>query len=146
MMASKTRIKIGDIVQIPLSDGRFVAGRIYKEASIGIYKRVFDRHVSMSDIEHLPTAFVIACFDTAIKDGTWLIIGNMPFAASEDSWAPPRYIQDIINPDRYRIYHKGKMHKASKDETNGLEKAQIYKPEQLIERILSEVDEGWEAR
>ncbi|WP_197529178.1 Imm26 family immunity protein [Aeoliella mucimassa] len=135
----RTAGKIGDVIEIPLSNGNFAAGRLYRESSIGIFSRKFRSHVRIEELVDLSIAFVVGCFDTAITKGNWPTIGNIPFDDSEDAWAPPRYIQDIINPSKYRIYHHGEMRPADPSEIAGLEKAQVYKPEQLVERIEREL-------
>ncbi len=139
-MADRIRRRVGDIVQIPLPNGLFAAGRLYKEASIAISAKLFQQPVSLTDVKPTSVAFVTACFDTAITDGSWPIIGRIPFDNDEDAWAPPRYVEDIIKAGTYRIYHKGQMRAATSAEVRGLEKAEMYKPDQLVERIIRELD------
>lgn len=130
---------VSDVVEIPLPDGTYAAGRLYNDASIGIFDARFSSPISINQVEKLPTAFVTACLDSAIDDGTWRVIGKIPFENSEEEWAPPRYIEDIVEPGNYDIYYKGKIRPATKDEIIGLEPAIMLTADGLIERIRKEI-------
>lgn len=138
-MTRKVKHKLGDVVSIPLPDSRYAAGRLFRDASIGVFAVIFDKPPAIEDVANRPTAFVTGCFTSAIKDGHWKVIGTIPFSNDDEAWGPPTYIQDFINPKKFRIYHMGKMRPATADEVRGLGKAEMYKPEQLVDRILREL-------
>jgi hypothetical protein len=39
--------RIGDIFQVPLPDGRFAYGKVFRDASVGIYETIFDTPASL---------------------------------------------------------------------------------------------------
>jgi len=51
---------------------------------------------------------------------------------------PNQFIQDIINPLQFRIYHPntGEMKAATKQEVMGLECAAVWEPEHIEDRLL----------
>jgi hypothetical protein len=140
-MTQHVKPKLGDIVRIPLRYGRYAYGRIYNDTVVGLYSCITKKPCSADEIAEKEIVFYAGVFDTAIKSGKWKIIGSKPFAENEDSWPPPQYIQDIINPDKYQIYYKGEIRPASPEEIKGLDRAVIYKPEQLVEQIENELTE-----
>jgi len=131
--------KLGDIVDIPLPNGSFAFGRLYNDASIGVYDLIALSSLSVDEISKYKIRFFSGVFDTYIKNGNWKIIGNIPFEKQDDSWPPAQYIQDIINPDKYSIYYKGEIIAASKEEISGLEQQIMRKPEELVELICKTI-------
>ncbi|KZN60871.1 Imm26 family immunity protein [Pseudoalteromonas luteoviolacea] len=131
----RVKFKIGDIVKVPVVDNLFVYGRILNDASIEIYNKVFDELVDVNELKGLGVLFDCGIFSTAIKNGEWEIIGHIPFENEEDSWPKPKFIQDIINREKFCIYYKGERVQASKDEIINMDEQAMYKPEQLVERI-----------
>jgi len=132
---AKVKYSIGDIVMIPVSDVLFVFGRLLQDASIAIYS--FSSQVIV-DVQQLVGKEVLVdpgVFDTNIANGQWKIIGNIPFSTADESWPSPKYVRDVINPNKYRIYYKGEMKPANEQEVEGLEKQVMYKPEELVEEI-----------
>jgi hypothetical protein len=135
----RIRYAMGDVVQIPLSDGRFAFGRVLNDAAIAVYAIVSRETKPVEEVVGSEIAFCVGVFDTAIRDGSWPIIGSCAFQNDEDSWPPPTFVQDVIDPRKYSICEKGEVRPASAKEVRGLEPAQIYKPEHLVERIEEEL-------
>jgi hypothetical protein len=100
----RTRRKIGDVYAIPLPNGKYAFGRIFKDAGIGVYKHIGN------NIEGKPMAeefqFNVGVFDYVLKSGDWTVVENRPFKNEEEEWPPPYYIKDL-NTGKYSIYHKG---------------------------------------
>lgn len=138
-MEKCVRHRLGDLVAIPLQDGRFAFGRLYNDATIAILDHVSCDAPSVAELAEAQTLFFAGVFDTAIKDGSWKIIGNIPFESEDGAWPPPRAIQDVLDPSKFRIYHRGQMSAVSREDARGLEEALMYKPEQLVARIHKEL-------
>ena len=146
MNRKKIRYKIGDIVAIALPNKSYAYGRIFNDSTIGIYKTVTKTIEPPEKVSQSETAFYAGFFDTKILNGDWSIVGSQKFANDEEAWPPPKYVQDILNPQRYRIYHKGIMLTATKDEIKGLDKTIMYKPESLESKIMTELLQDKEHR
>ncbi|WP_336774759.1 hypothetical protein [Paenibacillus sp. MMO-58] len=57
----RTRIKLGDVYLIPLSDGRFAFGRRFKDSCIAIYRYIAD---STEDIpQEEDYQFIVGVYD-----------------------------------------------------------------------------------
>lgn len=134
---AKVKYKIGDIVMIPVSNSLFVFGRLLKDASIAIYTFSSQKVVDVHELIGKEMLFDPGVFDTSITNGEWTIIGNIPFNNSDESWPSPKFIQDVIDPNKYRIYYKGVMTPATVKQVKGLEKQVMYKPDELVKEIKS---------
>jgi immunity protein 26 of polymorphic toxin system len=133
--AKRKRIRpnVGDIFQIPLLDGRFAYGKVFRDASVGIYQKIFDSP-TLPPIR-APFAFIVGLYDDILKSGKWHIIGHEPFESEEDEWPPPNFVLDEISGE-YSIYHKGEMRPSSEDECHGLERAAVWDAHHVIDRIM----------
>jgi hypothetical protein len=125
--------KVGDIFQIALPDGRFAYGKVFRDASVGIYQKTFDSPVT-TPIES-GFAFTVGHYDDILKSGVWPIIGHEPFASAEEEWPPPHFIKDIITGD-YSIYNKGVIRSSTEDECRGLEPAAVWDSDHVINRLM----------
>ncbi len=134
----RQKYRLGDIVQIRLDQHKFTYGQLLNDASIGVFNIISDSVVSSEELEGLDKIFYSGVFDTSIVNGDWLVVGNIPFENEEESWAPPVYIQDIINPEKYRIYYRGEMRPATKEQIVGLEKQAMRKPRELLD-VLNKI-------
>jgi hypothetical protein len=124
--------KPGDIVCIPLDSSSFMAARVLRDSSIEVFNRVFDQPPEVGELNGLGILCTPGVFGTAIANGSWKVIGHIAFADDELSWPRPRFVRDLLQPDQYRIYDRGKMRPAKLAEICGLEEQRMFKPEQLI--------------
>jgi len=130
------RPKPGDVIQIPLPNGRFAYGRLYKDASIAIYGEMSDRPLS-PPIGSRQYAFVVGIYREVLTSGDWPRIGHDPFQGTEDMYPPPMSIKDPIT-GAYSIYHKGHVIPASDTECIHLEPAAAWNAHHVIERIMKQ--------
>jgi len=125
--------RIGDIFQVPLPDGRFAYGKVFRDASVGIYETIFNTPASVP----IKSAFVfiVGLYADVLKSGTWPIVGHEPFASADEEWPPPHFIKDVISGE-YSLYHKGIIRPSSETECRGLEQAAVWDADDIIDRIL----------
>jgi len=127
-------LKLGDVAAIPLRDGRFGYGRQFHDAALGILDITSLQILPISSLLGRTTAFFVSyCEPTDHPE--WIYVGKWDFTNEEDAWGPARYVQDAINPDIFRIYERGKMRPATKEETQGLSRAVLLFPEHVRELI-----------
>ncbi len=129
----RIRPQVGDIFQIPLPNGRFAYGKVFRDASVGIYQKIFDSPAELPIKS--PFAFIVGLYDDVLKSGMWPIVGHEPFESKESEWPPPHFVEDIISGE-YSIYHKGEMRPSSEDECRGLERAAVWDAHHVIDRIM----------
>ncbi|HEV8427555.1 MAG TPA: immunity 26/phosphotriesterase HocA family protein [Pyrinomonadaceae bacterium] len=136
---ARIKVKIGDVFQIPLPDGGFAYGRVYDDASVGIYSRVSDQPLQ-PPIGSRSFLFIVGLYSDILENGQWRIIGHDAFGADESTWPPPYFVRDVISGE-YQIYHKGLLTPAESHEVVGLEEAAVYDANHIIDRILKEISE-----
>lgn len=125
---------LGAVCQISLPDGRYAYGRIFKDASIAIYRTVTLRPKS-PPIGEREYRFVVGIYDDVPGSARCPIVGQDAFAVNEDPWPPPCKVVDPIT-GALRIYHRGEMRPATDDDgTDGLERAAVWDLDHLTERI-----------
>ena len=136
----RIKVKPRDVFQIPLPDGRFAYGRVYDDASIGIYSTTTDEplHPPIGSRSYL---FFVGLYSDILEKGFWQIIGHDAFAPDESSWPPPYFVRDIISGD-YQIYHRGEMRPAKPEEVEGLEEAAVYDSQHIVQRIMKSESAG----
>jgi hypothetical protein len=71
---------------------------------------------------------------TENKRRHWVVVGNAPL---DDSLLnpPPRFIQDALRKDLFRIYEKGQFSPATKEECIGLEREAVWDPTHAEDRL-----------
>jgi hypothetical protein len=94
------RIKIGDIIEIPLSDGRKAfAQYVFSDQKIGPLIQVFDlmteREIQIDELKDAGALFppVSTGLRAAIRTGMWNIIGHIPV----EGFIHPRFISTLYN-------------------------------------------------
>ncbi len=132
-------LRLGDIIAIPLGKLGFGYARSYRDVTLGIYDYVTPQIESLENIVDNKIAFFVSYCDPNPHDMDWIFLGKQRFSHPEETWGPPTYIQDVLNPNEFRIYHKGIMRNASKSEVMELEKQQLFFPEHIRERIIREI-------
>lgn len=132
----RKRVKPGDVFQIPLPDGRYAYGRVYDDASVGIYSRITEDPL-LPPIGSRDFLFIVGIYSDILQKEHWKIIGHDAFAPDESSWPPPYFVRDMIS-GKYQIYHKGLFRAAEPGEVRGLEEAAVYDSDHIIDRILAE--------
>lgn len=134
----RKRIKIGDVYAIPLPNGKYAFGRIFKDAGIGIYKYIGE------SIEDIPKdeeyQFIVGVYEYVLKSGDWTVVENRPFKSDDEAFPPPACINDSLS-GKHSIYHKGEIRNATKSECEGLEIAAIWADNHIIDRIMG--DDKW---
>ena len=136
-MTSKTAIQkrvVGGIVRIDLGDGFHAYARVLDDASYAIYDCRVNGELPIDRIISSPILFQVAVMDHAVKRGRWVVVGSVPL---DDSLMnpQPKFIQDALQKDVFRIYHEGKIRPARKEECVGLECAAVWEPNHVEDRL-----------
>jgi hypothetical protein len=125
---------VGAVVKIPFNGKWFTYGQILDDAEVVIFDARTDCELSMDEITNQPIICRVAVSNHAITKGRWLKVGKYPI--SEELKKPiPKYIQDILQPDRFEIYCDGMIRPSTREECIGLERAAVWEPEHVEERI-----------
>jgi hypothetical protein len=94
-------VKVGDVIEIPLSDGRSAYAQYVHKDKMGPMIRIFDvltdQKIPVEQLRKARLLFppVITGLLAAIRTGLWKKIGHMP-------------VQEFVYPNFYRIQSKWK--------------------------------------
>lgn len=129
----RNKMRLGDVYEIPLPNGRVAFARLYKEYTLAVYKNFY------TDISELPLSeeysFFVGAYKDLLQDGEWKIVSNRPFAADEEAWPPPQCIKDKIS-GKYSLYYKGNILPSSEEECKELEHVAAWDRNHIIDRIM----------
>ena len=136
MKTSKQQRTIGAIVKVPLEKGFYRYGRILQGTSFAFYDiRSKEGQIDLAKIVSSPVLFIISVSNYAVTDGRWAKIGKLPLEKEFD-FLPPRYTQDLLSPDKFKIiYSNGTVKQATRKECSGLERFAVWQPQQVEERL-----------
>jgi len=87
----KMKLKIGDIVEVPLSNGRKAYGKyVFWDKKMGPLLQIFDllivdNDINLAELEDAKHLFppVITGLFAAVKTGLWKVVGNLPVSSFE---------------------------------------------------------------
>ena len=135
----KRRLKLGDIYEIPLSDGKNAYGRLYKECTLAIYK---ERGNDISELQLIDEyQNFLAVYKDLLQDGEWKVVGNIRFCSEEEAWPPPKCVIDAITKIG-SLYYKGEIKPCSYEECKDLEIAAVWDRQHVVEHLMG--DDKWE--
>jgi immunity protein 26 of polymorphic toxin system len=133
---AKQRFRPSDVFQIALPNGKYAYGRVYRDASVGIYKQLSD-DPNTPPIGSRDFMFFVGMYEDILTSGKVPIVGRDRFENEEAAWPPPYSVKDSIT-GAYRLYHKGKMRPSSKEEAGHLEPAAVWDLHHITDRIMAE--------
>lgn len=106
-MAKRTKYKLGDVFLIELENGLKTVGRIIKKSSSAVFLIVYKINpvkskceIKLNELEKEEDLFMQWCYDTALKNGMWEIISNIPV---EEDFEMPYFSTDDGNGKYYLI-------------------------------------------
>lgn len=128
-----TRRIVGDIVKIPLGDGTHTYARVLPEATFAFYDSHVAEDLAAEEVVKKTILFFVAVMHHAVKKGRWPIVGHIPMDESLQS--PPKFIQDALDKNKFEIYAHGRSRPATQQECIGLERAAVWEPEHVEDRL-----------
>jgi hypothetical protein len=140
------RLKVGDIFEIPLHDGRMAYGRYLMLSRMGPIIQVFslksEKNVELNEIIKSPELFppIITGLFAAIKSGFWKVIGNIPYDGSyHPKFLSTNYTQDGHANIWYLWDEENEtiLGKELPNKFKGLEYLVVWDPPSVVERIES---------
>lgn len=131
----KRKLKLGDVYKIPLPDGRFAYGRLFKEFTLGIYKDILEEGKVLPSNEKY--MFFVGVYKDLLQDGEWTVIENRPFLTDDDAWGPPLCVIDKLS-GKYSMYLRGQIIPSTKEACEGLEQAAAWDRNHVIDRIMGD--------
>jgi len=134
MKTKGQRRTVGSILAVPLGDGTFCFAITLPEADFGFFDARLTEPVLSPDLLSKPILFRVAVHKSAYNKGRWLKVGTLE-VPSELLKAVPTFIQDKLNPEQFEIYLGGDIHPATREQCEGLERAAVWDPEHIEDRL-----------
>lgn len=132
--------KVGNVVSIPLGGGRFAFGWLLTFPLIAFFDWAEERE--RPPIESLvgrPIAFRIWVMGRAVKQGMWSVIGHESPSAS--LLEPPTFVKSDSISGALSLTRKGSEEtSATRAECLGLERAAVWDPEHVVDRLNDHFD------
>ena len=130
------RVKLGDIVAIPLPDGMFAFGREF-ESGLGVYdhvgKTVFDTPKGIRRF-----LFIVGVITQDLNSGQWPKIGKDSDLPKDSVGWERGYIQDALNGSLLIYDHEsGQSHIATDEECRGLEQVAAWGAGHVVDRVMA---------
>ena len=126
--------QVGDIFEIRLPNEQFAYGKVFRDASVGIYEKIFSSRAEPPIKSTF--AFIVALDLDILRSGIWPIVSYEAFSSVEEEWPPPVCLKDRFSGD-YSIYHKGKIRIATEAECVGLAADGVWDVAHVIDRIMA---------
>jgi hypothetical protein len=133
-MAKRQKRTLGDVVLIDLGDGLYGYARTLEEALYAFYDCHTKQVLPVDEIVRRPVLFQVAVMDHAVKSGRWKVLGNVALDGALLN-PPARFIQDPLRPDQFSLYEKGRTRPATRAEAVGLERAAVWEPSHVEDRL-----------
>ena len=126
----------GDVIQINLGNGYYSFGCATFN-SVAFYDFRSNEVPEINEIVNKPILFTLWVMDYAYKkNGDFKIMGNIPI--NDKLNEPPKYFkEDPISKKLYIYWENGDTHQiaATYDECSGLERAAVWDPDHIIDRL-----------
>lgn len=135
MAKKKRKPQVGDVFQVALPNGRYAYGRVFKDATVGIYSQITDAP-NAAPIGSRDFLFHVGIYDDVLRSGEWPVIGHDPFGSGESAWPPARYIKDPISGE-YSIYFKGEIRPAAAEDCASMEQAAVWDASHIVDRVMN---------
>jgi hypothetical protein len=132
----KTRRVVGDIVAVPMGDGRFGLAWVLAEPLMAFLEYVAQSADAVAAVEPWgkPVAFRVWVMNRAVTDGLWPVVAHNEVPAQLAT--PPLFFkQDPLSGALSTTRGGFEEWPASPDEVRGLERAAVWTPKQVVERL-----------
>ena len=130
--------KEGAFIEIPLPNGKLSYGRIMANANYAFYNIYTENKIiDIKEILEKDILFIVSVYKSAITMGRWKQIGVKELEINFQV-IPEKFIEDQLNPGHFEIYNPntGEIISTTKDKCIGLERAAVWEPEHVEERII----------
>jgi hypothetical protein len=139
-------IKVGDVFEITLSDGRYAYGQyVFRDQKMGPIVQIFDliseEHVSIGQLGSVRSLFppIITGLFAAIRTGMWKVIGRRPV----EGFAYQNFVSTLFDDKtgKARIWFLWNGEKSIKlgpqlpKEYKNLEYLMVWNPPDVVKRI-----------
>jgi hypothetical protein len=132
--AKKTKRVVGDIVKVQLQDGKISYAMALPHAVFAFFDYYGGDCLDVVQVVQFPVLFRLFVMDYAVTSGRWPVVGHVE-PSPEFLSEPTFFKQDPISK-RFFIYIGGKDLPATREDIEGLERAVVWDPEHVEDRLM----------
>ena len=134
MRTKGQRRLVGSVVKIPLEREWHSYARVLPEPLCAFYDCRTRADLTVEEIVLKDVLFRLWVMNRALTSGRWEIVGKAPLSDGQ-LVAVPFFKQDALDPRKVSIYLDGKERPATPAECSGLERAAVWDPEHVEDRL-----------
>lgn len=131
--AKKIKRQAGDVVAVKLEDGSFSFGVVLEEPLMAFYDYNSRELPELKAIVAKPVLFKVWVMNSAVESGRWEVIGST--SLTPELASTPRFFKQSPLNKRLTVYFKGEETPSTKDECQNLERAAVWDPEHVEDRL-----------
>jgi hypothetical protein len=124
----------GAIVRIPLDLDWHTYARILEPPLMAFYDCRTDHNVDALVVVSKPILFKIWVHKRAVTSGRWQKVSLLPLEP-ELQVTPIFFKQDRLDPRKFYLYRAGQEVQATREQCIGLERAAVWEPEHVEDRL-----------
>lgn len=132
--AKKPKRNVGDVVKIQLQDGYVSYAIVLPHALIAFFDYHGQDCLDVAQAAQLPVLFRLLVMDYAVISGRWPIVGHVD--PSPDLLTEPSFFKQDPISKKFFLYVGGRDFPASREDIEGLERAAVWDPEHVEERLI----------
>jgi len=134
MSKVRQRRIVGAILEVPLDERWHTYAQTLNDAEFAFFDARSEDALAVEDIITRPVLFREAVHKSAWTTGRWKRIGKAPLS-SELAQPLPKFIQDALKPDQFRIYIAGTIRPATREECETLQCCAVWEPHHIEDRL-----------
>ncbi len=133
-MPKKKLRQIGDVAAIDLGEGWGSYARVLREPLFAFYDVRSKKEPDIDEIVDRPVLWRLMVMNYAVTNGRWPVIGSRPL--EEELEIEPTFFKVDPISKQLSLYRNGREWPATREECRGLERAAVWDPEHVEERLL----------
>ena len=136
----RQKYKVGQVVAIPLSKRKLAYAKVFNDFDLGVYNFLTTQIEPLERVVKKKFLYFNAVTDRAIKNGTFVVIGEQPFPDEKSAYAPPMatgVFPGDPDMDTLQIIHRGTARYATPREAAGMDIRDFSpRPELFVKDVI----------
>lgn len=136
-MVQRGRVRVGDIVKVPLADGTYGYAWVREEPLVSFFRHRDDGvGANVDAVLKSGTLFSIWVGNDPLANGAWIVVGHADLGVAGSEVRPAFFKQDAISGE-LTITHDGAAEiPATAEDCATLERAAVWRADHVQERLL----------
>lgn len=138
MKSQTQRRVVGAVLGVPLETSEVCFAVTLPEADFAFFGPAAAGDATSNKLFTHPVLFRVAVHKSAWSTGRWRRLAKVELPPS--LLAPePKFLQDALHPGKFQLYMGGAIYPATRSECEGLERAAVWEPAHVEERLRDQL-------